>query len=101
MGVAVATETEDTRALAADTPAVPPAAAISAGLVVATVESGLAMVLAPMARGITHPESQRDATAATAAMGKGTTYREARLAGRFIVLLRVRKVGPLPGSLPG
>ena len=67
----------------------------------ATVELELAMVLAAMARAIMHPESQRDATAATAATGKGITHREARLEGRFIVLARDRKVEPLPGSLLG
>jgi hypothetical protein len=80
------------------------AAAISAGLVMATVELELAMVLAAMARAIMHPESQRDATSATAAIaatGKGTMHREAQLDGRFIVLLPVRKAEPLPGSLLG
>ena len=91
MGVAVATEAEDTRVSAA--------APISAELVAATVEPELAMVLSAMGRGITHPESQRDATVAMAATGKDTMYREARLAARFIVLLRDRKVKLLLGSL--
>ena len=69
-----------------------------AELVVATVELGLAMLLAAMARGITHLESRQDAMAAT---GKGTTHREARLDRRSIVPGRSRKVGPLPSSLPG
>ena len=47
---------------------------LRAELVVATVEPGLAMVLAAMARAITHPESQRDATAATAAMRLRTKH---------------------------
>ncbi len=45
-----------------------------------------------MARAIMHPESQRDATAATAATGKGITHREPQPGIRIIVLLRVRKV---------
>ena len=58
--MAVVSAAEDTRALAA--------AAIPAELVMATVELELTMVLAAMARGIIHPEYQRDATAATAAI---------------------------------
>lgn len=84
---AVVSAAEDTRALAA--------AAISAELVMATVELELAL-LAAMARAIIHPESQRDATAAT---GKGITRRERRRGIRSIVLLPVRKVEPLPSSL--
>ena len=78
-GVAVATEAEDTAVVSAaeDTRALV-AAAMSAELVMATVELELAMVLAAMARGIIHPEYQRDATAATAATGKGITHREPR-----------------------
>ena len=70
----------------------------------ATLELELAMVLAAMARAIMHPESQRDATAATAAIaatGKAITHREPRPGIRIIVLLPVRKAEPLPGSLLG
>ena len=70
MGVAVVTEASDTPASAEDTPAVSAAAPVQVELVVATVELGLAVVVAAMARAITHPGSRRDATAATAAMGK-------------------------------
>ncbi len=73
------------------------AAPTSAELVVATVELGSAMLLA----GITHPESQRDVTAAMADTDKDITRHEHRLEGRFIGLRRVRKVEPRPGSLLG
>lgn len=93
----MATEAEDTAVVSAaeDTPALV-AAAISAELVMATVELELAMVLAAMPRAIIHPESQRDATAAT---GKAITHREPLRGIRIIVLLPVRKAEPLPGSL--
>ena len=77
------------------------AALLQVELVVATAEPALAVVVPAMARGLTHPESQRDATAATAATGKGTTHREARPEARLMVLARERKVGPLPSSLLG
>ena len=80
------------------------AVVMRAELVVATVELELTMVLAAMARGIIHPESQRGAMAATAviaAPGKGITHREPRRGIRFIVLLPVRKAELLPGSLLG
>jgi hypothetical protein len=101
MAAAVATEAEDTPASAAGDVQVLVAAPISAELVVATVEPGLAVLLAAMGRGITHPESQRDGTAATAAMGKDTTHRQARLEARFMVRVPGRKVESLPSSLPG
>ena len=101
MAVTVVTEAADTRASAGDTPAVSAAAPVRVELVVATVEPGLAVLVAPMARGITHPGSRRDVTAATAAMGNGATHREARLDGSFMVLARDRKVEPLPSSLLG
>ena len=94
MGVAVVTEAaEDTQVSAA--------VAMRAALVVATVEPGSVMVVPVMAHAITHPGSRRDATAATAAMGKGITHREPRPGIRIIVLLPVRKAEPLPGSLLG
>jgi hypothetical protein len=88
------------RVLAVD-PQVLVAAPISAELAVATVEPGLAVLLAAMGRGITRPESQRDGTAATAAMGKDTTQRQARLEARFMVRVPGRKVESLPSSLLG
>ena len=101
MGVAVVTEAAaGTAVSASEDTQVSAALVMRAELVVATVEPGSVMVPV-MARATTHPESQRDATAATAATGKGTTHREARLEGRFIVLLRARKVRPLPSSLLG
>jgi hypothetical protein len=74
------------------------APAISAELVMATVELELPMALAAMARVTIRPESQRDATAAT---GKGITRREPRPGIRFIGLLPVRKAEPVPSSLLG
>lgn len=77
MGVAVVTE-------AAEEPAASAAAPVRAELVVAMAEPGSVGLAAAMARGITHPESQRNATApivateATAATGKGITHREPR-----------------------
>ena len=100
MGVAMVTGA-DTRVSAGDTPAASAAAPVQVELVAATVEPGLAVVVAAMARGITHPGSRRDITAATAAMGKRAMHREARLDGRFMVLARDRKVEPLPSSLLG
>jgi hypothetical protein len=85
----------------ADAPVSAAAAPILVELVVATAELGLAVLLAAMARGITRPESQQDATAATADMGKITTHRESRPEGRFMVPGRSRTVGSLPTSLPG
>ncbi len=100
-GVAVVTEAADTRASAGDMVAVSAAASVRVELLVATVEPGLAGPAATMARGIIHPESQRDATAATADMAKSTPHREARLEGRFTVPARDRKVELLPSSLLG
>ena len=94
MGVAVVTEAaEDTQVSAA--------VVMRAELVVATVEPGSVMVVPVMARATTHPGSRRDATAATAAMGKDTMHREARLEGRLTVPARDRKIEPLPSSLLG
>jgi hypothetical protein len=59
------------------------------------------MVVPAMAQGLTHPESQRDATAVIAAMAKGTMRREARVEARFTVLAGDRKIEPLPSSLLG
>jgi hypothetical protein len=115
MRVAVDTEAADTAASVAGDTQVSAAedtrvsAAVSerAELVLATAEPVLVGLAAAMARGITHPESQRDATAlivtteATAATGKGITHREPRRGIRLIVLLTVRKAEPLPGSLLG
>jgi len=98
-GVAVVTEAADTRALAGDALVVSAAASVPVELLVATVEPGLVGPAAAMARATTHPGSQRDATAPTAAPDKGLMHREVRLERRFIVLLRVRKAGLLPGSL--
>ena len=93
MGVVVATDAADTRVSAA--------APAEAELVVATVEPGLAGRVAAMARSITHPEFQRNATAATAAPDEGPTPREARLEATFMVLARDRKAEPLRSSLRG
>lgn len=112
----VAVDTDEAVAMqasAAEAARVSAAAAVRGELVVATAEPGLAAALAAMGRGIihrayrpdatvatrrgnTHPESQRDAMEGT---GKGTTRREHRVEGRFMVQLRGRKVGPLPNSL--
>ena len=101
MGVAMVTGA-DTRVSAGDTPAASAAAPVQVELVAATVEPGLAVVVAAMARGITHPGSRRDITAATAAMGKrALCTAKPRLDGRFMVLARDRKVEPLPSSLLG
>ena len=86
MGVAVVTEAaEDTAGFSggghAGFSGGGHASGVSRGYSGAGISHGLA---AAMARAITHPESRRDATAATAAMGKGTTHREARLEARFI-----------------
>lgn len=101
MAVVVVTEAEATRALAAGDTWVSAAALVPLEVVVATVEPGLAVLLAVMAQGISHPESRPDATAVTAATGKGTIRLEARLAGRLMVLARDRKAESLPGSLLG
>jgi len=93
MAVPVVTEARATQASAA--------ALVRAELVVATVVPGLAVLVGPMARAITHPGSRQDATAATAGMGKGTTHREARLEARLTVPARDRKIEPLPSSLLG
>jgi hypothetical protein len=66
---------------------------------VATVERGSAAVVTAMAGDITHREFPPGATAATAATGKGTMHREAQLEAEFMVLVRDRKVEPLPSSL--
>ena len=91
----------DTAVSAAGATQVSAAAPVRAELVVATAVPGLVGLAAAMARGITHPESQRDATAATADMVKITTHRESRLEGRFMVLARDRKIELLPSSLRG
>jgi hypothetical protein len=98
MRVGVDTEAADTGASAAGDMRVSAEAPISAELVMALAEPGLAVLVAAMARGITHLESRRDATAAT---DKNTTQREARLEARFMVPARDRKVEPLPSSLLG
>jgi hypothetical protein len=99
MGVAVVTEAAaDTAVSAAEDTRVSAAAATGAELVVATAEPGSVGLAAAMARGITHPEPRRDATAA---MGKGTMHREARPETRFTVPAREHKVEPLPSSLLG
>jgi hypothetical protein len=97
----VAAEAADTQVSGAADTRVSAAAPVQAELVGATVELELAVAVPAMARAITHPVSRQDATAATAAMGKDPTHREVRLERRFIVLLRVRKAGLLPGSLLG
>ena len=94
MRVAVVTEAEeDTRVSAA--------VAMRAELVVATVEPGSVMVVAVMARAITHPGSRRDATAATAAMGKRYYAPRSSTGGQIMVPARERKIKLLPGSLLG
>jgi hypothetical protein len=96
MGVGVATEAAGvTQVSAAEDARVSVVAPVELAWLAATVEPALAALLAAMVEGSTHPESQRDGMAA---MGKGTTHHEPRLEGRFIVLLRVRKVGLLRGS---
>lgn len=91
MGVAAATEAADMRALAA--------ARMGAGLLAATAALELAILAAATERGaITHLRYQADATAAT---GRDITSRGVRLEIRFIVLIRVRKVESLLGSLLG
>jgi hypothetical protein len=62
---------------------------------------GISHAAGSMVRGIIRPESPRDATAAIAAMGKDTTYREAQPEPRFMVPARDRKVESLPISLLG
>jgi hypothetical protein len=98
MGAAVVAEVEDTAGSAAADTQVSVAAPVAPAWLAATPELESADQLACMPRGLIHLESQPD-DMATAGTGKGTTRREPRLEGRFIVLLRVRKVGPLPGSL--
>ena len=93
MGVTVVTEAaeepapsaaEDMQVSVAEDTRVSAAAPVRAELVVAMAEPGSVGLAAAMARGITHPESQRNATApivateATAATGKGITHREPR-----------------------
>ena len=75
------------------------AAPVRAELVVATAEPESLGPAAAMARGLTQQESQRDATAALADMGKSTTHRESRPEARFMVLALDRKVERLPSSL--
>ena len=92
MAVAVVTEAGDTQVSAAghtqDSAAdaeVSAAALVREELVAATAEPALA-VSAAMARGPIRPESQRGATAAIAAPGRGTMHREARLENASTVL---------------
>ena len=93
MALAVVTEAEDTAASAAEDTRISAAVAMPAELVVTTAEPGAVGLAAAMARGLTHPESQRNATVAM--------HREARPEGRFMVLARDRKIEPLPSSLHG
>ena len=92
MAVAMVMEAEeDTAASAAEDNRISAAVAMPPELVVTTAEPGAVGLAAAMARGLTHPESQRKATVAM--------HREARPEGRFMVLARDRKIEPLPSSL--
>jgi len=94
MAVAMVMEAEeDAAASAAGENRISAAVAMPAELVVTTAEPGAVGLAAAMARGLTHPESQRKATVAM--------HREARPEGRFMVLARDRKIEPLPSSLHG
>jgi hypothetical protein len=91
----------DTAALAVEDTQVSLAVPVELAWLAGTLELGSAEDLAPMRRDLIHLESQRDATTATADMGKSTTHREFRLEARFMVLVTGRKVEPLPSSLLG
>ena len=94
MAVAMVMEAEeDAVASAAGENRISAAVAMPAELVVTTAEPGAVGLAAAMARGLTHPESQRKATVAM--------HREARPEGKFMVLARDRKIEPLPSSLRG
>ena len=94
MAVAMVMEAEeDAAASAAGENRISAAVAMPAELVVTTAEPGAVGLAAAMARGLTHPESQRKATVAM--------HREARPEGKFMVLARDRKIEPLPSSLHG
>ena len=101
MRVAVDTAAAGAAALAVEDTQVSAGAPVRAELVVVTPAAGLVGLAAAMPRGITLPESQQAATAATADMRKSTTHRDPRLEARYIVLARDRKVEPLPSNLLG
>jgi hypothetical protein len=93
MRVAVEEAAADTAASAEGDTLVSAVVPILLEAVAATAEPDLVGLAAAMARSITHPECQRDATVAM--------HRESRLEGRFMVRARERKVERLPGNFLG
>jgi hypothetical protein len=90
-GPAVSAE-ERMQVSAAEDTRVSVAEAIRAELVMATVGPVSIMVVPVMARATTHPRSQRAVMEATAAMGRDTMHREARLDGRVILPAPDRRI---------
>src|SRR4029453_8022799 len=101
VAVDTAAAAADTATLAVEDTQVSLAVPVELAWLARTLEAGSAEDLAPIRPDLIHLESQRDATAATADMGKSTTHREFRLEARFMVLVTGRKVEPLPSSLLG